>query len=76
MAFDEEFLTVPLSGLEQSPDSAEESHNFPNDDAQNDALSVELPPSPALSMLAKLVAGLTADERAALARMLGQSEGG
>jgi len=45
-------------------------------DAQSGADSPESPPSPSLSMLAKLVAGFTPDERAALARMLQQSEGG
>jgi hypothetical protein len=35
----------------------------------------DTPPSPALSLLFKLTAGLTPDERAALARMLGGSEG-
>jgi hypothetical protein len=48
----------------------ENTHNSTEDDAQNDALSVNLPSSAALSMLAKVVAGLSASERVAMALLL------
>ncbi len=44
-------------------------------DARSDALSGTCP-SPAVSLLAKLVTGLTADERSALSQMLRLSDGG
>jgi hypothetical protein len=74
-AFSKGLRTMPLSGLEPSADSPEDLHFSPIPDAESDAVS-ENSPSPSLAILAKLVAGLTADERAALARMLGQGEGG
>lgn len=44
--------------------------------SESGALSDFLPPSPTLSMLTKLISGLTADECAALARKIQQGEGG
>jgi hypothetical protein len=66
---------MPLSGLELSADSPENSGIPTTADAESDADSANSSPSPALSMLAKLFTGLTVDERAALARMLQQAEG-
>jgi hypothetical protein len=63
-------------GLEPSANSPENLQIPPAGGAQSGALCDNPSPSLALSMLAKLVAGLTADERAALARMLEQGEGG
>jgi hypothetical protein len=65
---------MPLVGLELLPDSTQETPIPHEDDAHSDALS-GVSPSPALSLLVKLTASLTADERAVLARLLGQGEG-
>jgi hypothetical protein len=66
-------------GLEPTGESVEKSREMlkPIDPggAESGALLAN-PASPALSLLLKLIAGLTADERAALARMLKNGKGG
>ena len=67
---------VGLEPTDENPKKISRNIKSPTtDDAQSDALP-ENPPSPALSLLAKLAAGLTNEERAALARMLTGGEGG
>jgi len=67
---------MPLSGLELSPTSPTNSHISETDDVKSDAVPADSP-SASLTMLAKIVAGLNPEERAALAAMLtGGSEGG
>src|SRR5262245_52596482 len=55
------------SGLEPSADSPEKMDDSPVDDAHSNAFFADSPPSPGLSALTRLVAGLTSDERAILA---------
>ena len=56
-------------GIEAPAESPENASHCSRGGAESGALSADSS-SPALSLLAKLVAGLTADERAALTRML------
>lgn len=63
--------TFPIrpTGVEQPTDSGGNTGILVRDDAENDAFSGR-PPSAALSLLLKLTAGLTPDERAILADLL------
>jgi hypothetical protein len=72
-------IEVAAVKLEPARDCAEKTRGILDSvdpgGAESGALSA-VPLSPALSLLLKLTAGLTADERAALAQLLAQSEGG
>jgi len=74
---------VPAQGQKQyarqeskNPGLHGEKPHFPPIGGAESGALLSSSPSPAVSLLAKLAAGLTADERASLARMLQQGEGG
>jgi len=69
MAFGERLWTVRPTGVEPLQLSPTESHDSALLGAESGAVP-DRAPSPALSLLEKLTAGLTAEERVALARML------
>jgi len=63
---------IPLTGVETSRHSPRDSHISPARGAQSGAI-FDVTVSPVLSLLQKLTAGLTPDERDALCRILAGS---
>jgi len=60
---------IPLTGVEPPATFPKNSHISETDDVKSDAVPADSP-SASLTMLAKIVAGLNPEERAAMARML------